>query len=519
MEVRRLQLLIVALLLAACSGGACGGDKAPAPTGAAPAAKAALMLYPRKRWRLASGDELHRSLQWLAHIVIMHRDSEVDGSVLRSPEWVPDSIPARTREQALQKAIEVAGGAQRAPERFAQFARQHSDDVVAREQGGALGGQRLTQLPAQYVDALVELDVGQVSQVIETELGFHIIRRLPLPPDEQLSGRRVVVRYAGTAGGIRDAKSTRTRAQALRVAAEVAARARAGADFDALVAQYSECMDRAQGGDLGVYSLREPSDWPRELERLSRMKVGEISEPFDSVLGVQVLLRTKLEPRREFAMESIAMRFDPHAPAEHETSMLRALERARAIAAELSVDATRFAALAQRHGKPLNRRWTEGRGPIGVTPSLAQLAIGAITAEPVESFSEWSYLVARRIDPSALPSDPPAQFEIPNPEAPDMEAIIRYSDGATLANGARSLVAEVVRSLDLDAARAEALKARMERLAVAFSDAAATGPQRVELWRAALVDIERNLGARDFELCMKVIHAWTGQQMMQSVGL
>lgn len=76
---------------------------------------------------------------------------------------------ARTEAAALAKKL--GEGAD-----FAEMARQHSDCPSARA-GGNLGPFGKGQMVPAFEKAAFALDVGGVSDVVETEFGFHIIQR------------------------------------------------------------------------------------------------------------------------------------------------------------------------------------------------------------------------------------------------------------------------------------------------------------------------------------------------------
>ena len=62
-----------------------------------------------------------------------------------------------------------------------------------------------------------------------------------------------------------------------------------------------EHRDLSRDGDLGTWSSREASPFPREIERLQGLRVGEIAPPIDSPYGFQILLRTSVAERPLYA--------------------------------------------------------------------------------------------------------------------------------------------------------------------------------------------------------------------------
>jgi len=83
----------------------------------------------------------------------------------------------RTKEEARQLAERYRNQATDAAT-FSKLAQQHSDDPGSRPKGGDLGHFQRGGMVKPFADAAFALAPGQVSQVVETQFGFHVIRRI-----------------------------------------------------------------------------------------------------------------------------------------------------------------------------------------------------------------------------------------------------------------------------------------------------------------------------------------------------
>ncbi|KIJ54034.1 hypothetical protein M422DRAFT_25019 [Sphaerobolus stellatus SS14] len=104
-----------------------------------------------------------------SHLLIKHRGSR------RPSSWKESSI---TRSHA--DAVEILQGLTNQingdPAKFAELARVHSD-CSSHEKGGDLGYFKRGQMQKPFEDATYALKVGQMSDIITTDSGVHIILR------------------------------------------------------------------------------------------------------------------------------------------------------------------------------------------------------------------------------------------------------------------------------------------------------------------------------------------------------
>ena len=101
------------------------------------------------------------------HILLMHAESK------RKPSSV-----TRTKDEAKKLIDEIQeklkGGAD-----FAELAKEHSDCPSGKQKGGDLGTFGKGRMAPPFEKAAFGLEENGVSDVVETEFGYHIIQRLP----------------------------------------------------------------------------------------------------------------------------------------------------------------------------------------------------------------------------------------------------------------------------------------------------------------------------------------------------
>jgi len=125
----------------------------------------------------------------------------------------------RARVKAESLLAEIKGGAE-----FERVAKRESADSVSREQGGDLGWARRGVMVPEFERWMFALRPGELSPVVETVHGFHIIRVDRVQPGE-VKARHILVRPA-----LDSADDARARAERDTVAMKW----KAGVTFDTL---------------------------------------------------------------------------------------------------------------------------------------------------------------------------------------------------------------------------------------------------------------------------------------------
>lgn len=193
----------------------------------------------------------------------------------------PEVIQAR-RERAEQALSRITGGAD-----FRQVAATFSDAPDAL-QGGALGWRAASRLPTLFLEAVQGLQPGDVSRILRSPNGFHIIRL----NESRGSAVQVSLRQTHARHILIKTNELVSEDEAQRRLVSLKERLDNRADFAELARLHSEDPSAARGGDLGWLS---PGDTVPEFERaMNSLAPGEVSAPVRSQFGwhlIQVLER------------------------------------------------------------------------------------------------------------------------------------------------------------------------------------------------------------------------------------
>ena len=234
-----------------------------------------------------AGEEVH-----LAHILIR----------------IPEGASPETLQKLRAKAVAIDEQA-KAGKDFAQLAAANSESNDAM-QGGDLGFRPIDSLPQVMSSAVANLKPGQVSDVVRSPSGFHIVKLLgrrgggsALPQVQQTHARHILIKVT----------EITSESEAKQKITLVHQRLKAGEDFAALAKLYSQDGSAQKGGDLGwLY----PGDTVQPFEQaMNALKIGEISGPVQSPFGfhiIQVLERrttdVSQDRQRQRAMGALRQR-------------------------------------------------------------------------------------------------------------------------------------------------------------------------------------------------------------------
>jgi peptidyl-prolyl cis-trans isomerase SurA len=201
----------------------------------------------------------------------------------------PEQLQTR-RARAEQALTQIRGGAD-----FRQVAAAFSDAPEAL-QGGLLGWRESERLPTLFLEALRPLQAGQLTELLRSPNGFHILRlnerrggQAPIMV-QQTRARHILIKT----NELVSETEARNRLLALKE------RLDNKADFTELARANSEDGSASRGGDLGWLN---PGDTVPEFEQaMNALKPGQISAPVRSPFGwhlIEVQERRSQDMTRE----------------------------------------------------------------------------------------------------------------------------------------------------------------------------------------------------------------------------
>ncbi len=90
-----------------------------------------------------------------------------------------DAAIKRSKEDAKKLAAQLQRQAKAPKAKFDELAKKNSDDKGSGANGGDLGEFAAGQMVKPFSDAAFALKPGEISAVVESPFGFHIIKRAP----------------------------------------------------------------------------------------------------------------------------------------------------------------------------------------------------------------------------------------------------------------------------------------------------------------------------------------------------
>jgi len=210
----------------------------------------------------------------ISHIVIKEK-----------PNTLADSL-AIAKLQSIRDQIQ--NGAD-----FSAMAQKYSQDPGSRMNGGDLGFVARGTLVPAFEEKAFSLSPGQISDVVKTEFGYHLIKLIDRR-GEKIHVKHILIKPQVTE---QDKQNIVNQLQDIRK--EI----KNGAPFDSLAREYSDDEDVGlNGGNLGWFNAKN-LQIPAFKSVLDTMQVGEISQPFHTDFGWHILRLNDVKPGGKMTLQ------------------------------------------------------------------------------------------------------------------------------------------------------------------------------------------------------------------------
>jgi peptidyl-prolyl cis-trans isomerase SurA len=211
-------------------------------------------------------------------------DVELGQIFIAVPEKASAEQVQDLQAKASQALSHLTGG-----EGFSSVAKSYSDGAE-KEKGGLMGVRPLDRYPTLFADTVQNLKEGEISSVIRSGAGFHILKVVSKKGKQQVTvtetrARHILLRPGGKLS------QTAARAQLADYKRQIES---GKVDFADLAKAHSQDASAANGGDLGWVTAG--TFVPEFEEAMNKLKPTEIADPVVSRFGVHLI---QLLARRE----------------------------------------------------------------------------------------------------------------------------------------------------------------------------------------------------------------------------
>ncbi|HYQ72167.1 MAG TPA: peptidylprolyl isomerase [Gammaproteobacteria bacterium] len=213
---------------------------------------------------------------------------------------IPEGADEKTASAAEQRAENILTRLRNGAS-FTEIAIAESDAQTALD-GGDIGWRSLGQMPTLFLDPVKAMQVGDVSDLIRSPGGYHLIKLLEKRGDErhivaQTRARHILLKP----DEVNSDEEVQVRIEHLMV------RLQNGEDFETLARAHSQDpLSAARGGDLGW--LSQGDTVPAFEDQMNRLEPGEISKPFKTQFGwhvMQVMERREHDSTEEYERSKV----------------------------------------------------------------------------------------------------------------------------------------------------------------------------------------------------------------------
>jgi peptidyl-prolyl cis-trans isomerase D len=276
-------------------------------------------------------------------------------------------------EAAVRKIAEGLLARVKSGGNFATLATEFSEDEGSKAQGGDLDYFGRGAMVKEFEDAAWALQPGDVSELVKTNFGFHIIKLIDRRPAVTRSLDEVRTQ-------IEDAlRFEKARAEATRLAAEIAPQIKRPADLDRMAASHNLTV-----GDSGLFGREEPLSGigfaPLVAAEAFTLQTDSVSGQLTTPQGFAFIALSEVKPSYLPAIDEVREKVRT------DVTRIKAIELAQARATTMAQAARNgFAAAARAAGVDVKSTELVTRGvaypEVGVSEALDEAVFALETGE------------------------------------------------------------------------------------------------------------------------------------------
>lgn len=275
-------------------------------------------------------------------------------------------------EAAVRKTAEGVLVRAKAGADFAALAKQYSEDDSSKVTGGDLQFFSRGAMVKEFEDAVWNMKEGQISDLVKSPFGFHIIKA---------TGRHAAVTktLAEVRSQLEDGmKFEKARAEASKIVAEIGSTIRTPADLDRIAKERGLTV-----GDSGLFAREEPLAGlgfvPGVAADAFTLEPGKVSAALPTSNGFAFITVTEVKPAYVPALA------EARTGVRQDVVKTKALDLARQRAAALTTSRANFSAAAKAAGAAVSTTDSIARGSVfpvvGVSEAIDRAAFALKTGE------------------------------------------------------------------------------------------------------------------------------------------
>lgn len=308
-----------------------------------------------------------------------------------------DTSVTRSKEEALEKAQSLIAQLNESPEKFVELAQTESDGPSG-PGGGDLGSWPKGQMVAEFDTAIEQLPIdGITTEPVETDFGYHVIRRNELEKIPHYSADLFIIGFASPQSPpnvTRDIEGARTLADSIKEVINAD-------NFEEIASKYNDAGD-GEPTPTGVFPESAQFPIPGMIDSLGTIAFNQVTGPLTFQGGFAFIRRLEVGEQRSGSHILISFAGSQGGDGNVTRTKEEALEEAMRITTMVKEDPAKFEELAREHSDDPSAqfngghlgKWFKGMMVPEFDEAVDTMKPGDVTSEPVET--DFGYHIIMR---------------------------------------------------------------------------------------------------------------------------